>query len=136
MKTSARLATIFIFFFFLFFNGVQVYLIIQRLNAAKAKFNVACTNALQAALFQYNKAKATDSVVRPKSALITFTMNDMSVNRVDSQNIGVKSPSSRLYAMRVDPAVVEPFLNRPKPIALDIRPCPAWRSVSKGTGFI
>jgi two-component system, OmpR family, phosphate regulon sensor histidine kinase PhoR len=120
MKTSARLATIFIFFFFLFFNGVQVYLIIQRLNAAKAKFNVACTNALQAALFQYNKAKATDSVVRPKSALITFTMNDMSVNRVDSQNIGVKSPSSRLYAMRVDPAVVEPFLNRPKPIALDL----------------
>jgi len=120
MKTSARLATIFIFFFFLFFNGVQVYLIIQRLNAAKAKFNVACTNALQATLFQYNRVKGTDSTVRPKNALITYTLNDMAVNRVDSQNIGVRSPSSRLYATRVDPAAIEPFLNRPKTIALDL----------------
>ena len=120
MKTSARLATIFIFFFFLFFNGVQVYLIIQRINAAKEKFNVACTNALQATLFQYNKVKGTDSIVKPKNALITYTLNDMAVNRVDSQNIGVRSPSSRLYAIRVDPASIEPFLNRPKTIALDL----------------
>lgn len=120
MKTSARLATIFIFFFFLFFNGVQVYLIIQRINAAKAKFNVACTNALQSTLFQYNKVKGTDSIVKPKNALITYSMNDMAVNRVDSQNIGVRAPSSRLYAIRVDPASIEPFLNRPKTISLDL----------------
>lgn len=120
MKASARVATLFIFFFFLFFNGVQVYLIIQRINAAKAKYNLACTNALQATLFQYSKVKGgADSIVRPKNALISFTMNDMSVNRIDSQNLAVGSPSSRLYAIRVDPQAVEPFLNRPKKILLN-----------------
>jgi len=121
MKRSARVATIFIFFFFLFFNGVQVYLIIQRMNAAKLKFNVACTNALLATLFQYNKVKGVDNTVKPKNALITWSLNDMGVNRIDSQNIAVRSPSSKLYAMRVDPVTIDPLLNRPATISLDLK---------------
>jgi signal transduction histidine kinase len=120
MKTSARAATIFIFFFFLFFNGVQVYLILQRITAAKAKFNVACTNALQSTLFQYSKIKATDTAATPKNALITYTLNEMAVNRLDSQNIAVNSPTSRLYALRVDPASIEAIINRPRTLSLEL----------------
>ncbi len=120
MKRSARTATIFIFFFFLVFNGVQVYLILQRIAGAKAKFNIACTNALLSSLFQYNKLKATDTTVSPKNALITYTLNEMAVNRVDSQNISVNSPTSRLYAIRVNPASIEAIINRPKSLSLDL----------------
>src|SRR5687767_5106414 len=120
MKSSARAATIFIFFFFLFFNGVQVYLIMQRIAAAKAKFNTACTNALLSTLFQYNKIKGTDTAATPKNALITYTLNEMAVNRIDSQNIAVSSPTSRLYATRVNPASIEAIINRPKSLALDL----------------
>src|SRR5215212_385484 len=112
MKTNARVATLFIFLFFLFFNGVQVYLIFQRISGAKAKYNTACTNALQATLFQYNKLKGADTASKPKNALITFSMNELAVNRLDSQNIAVKSPSSRLFAIRVDPLAIEPLINR------------------------
>lgn len=120
MKTSARAATIFIFFFFIFFNGVQVYLILQRVAGAKAKFNSACTNALLASLFQYNRIKGTDSVAKPKNALITYSMNEITVNRRDSQNIAVNAPLSKLYAIRVDPASIDAILNRPRPVSLDL----------------
>ncbi len=120
MKTSARVAIIFIFLFFIFFNGLQVYLVSQRIAAAKAKFNDACTNALLTTLFEYNKLKGNDDVARPKNALITWSLIDMAVNRVDSQNIAVQSPSSRLYAMRVDPAAIEAIVTRPKPLSLDL----------------
>ncbi|HEV7780160.1 MAG TPA: HAMP domain-containing sensor histidine kinase [Chitinophagaceae bacterium] len=120
MKTSAKAATIFIFFFFLFFNGVQVYLISQRIAGAKAKFNTACTNALLSTLFQYNKIKGTDTAVTPKNALITYTLNEMAVNRIDSQNIAVTAPTSRLYAIRVNPASIEAIINRPKSLTLEL----------------
>src|SRR5687767_7677617 len=120
MKRSARAATLFIFLFFIFFNGVQVYLIWQRIAAAKAKFNVACTNALQATLFQYNKIKGTDTTVTPKNALITYTLNEMAVNRIDSHNIAVNSPTSKLYAIRVNPAAIEPIINRPRSLTLEL----------------
>ena len=61
MKGSARIATIFIFLFFLFFNGVQVYLISNALRNAKAKFNTACTNALLTTLLQYTRLKGVDT---------------------------------------------------------------------------
>src|SRR4030095_2437968 len=99
MKTSAKAATIFIFFFFLFFNGVQVYLISQRIAGAKAKFNTACTNALISALFQYNKINKTDTTSTPRNALITYTLDELAVNRIDSQQIAVSAPTSRLYAI-------------------------------------
>jgi two-component system, OmpR family, phosphate regulon sensor histidine kinase PhoR len=120
MKTSAKAATIFIFFFFLFFNGVQVYLISQRIAGAKAKFNTACTNALLSTLFQYNKIKGTDTAATPKNALITYTLNEMAVNRIDSQNIAVTAPTSRLYAIRVNPASIEAIINRPKTLTLEL----------------
>ena len=120
MKSSARAATLFIFLFFLFFNGVQVYLITQRIAAAKAKFNDACTNALLSTLFQYNKIKGTDTAVTPKNALITYTLNEMAVNRIDSQNIAVNAPTSRLYAIRVNPASIEAIINRPKSLTLEL----------------
>lgn len=120
MKTSARNATLFIFFLFLFFNGVQIYLILQRIEGTKAKFNTACTNALLSTLFDYNKLKGTGATSKPKQALITWSLNEMAVNRLDSQNIAVSSPSSRLYAMRVDPASVEAIINRPGPVSLDL----------------
>jgi hypothetical protein len=107
MKTSARNATLFISFLFLFFNGVQVYLILQRIAGTKAKFNTVCTNALLSTLFEYNKLKGTDTASKPKQALITWSLDDIAVNRLDSQNIAVRSPLSRLYAMRPDPASIE-----------------------------
>ena len=120
MKTSARNATLFIFFLFLFFNGVQVYLVTQRIAGTNAKFNEACTNALLTTLFDYNKLMGTDTASKPKNALISFSLNQMTVNRIDSQNITLSSPSSRLYAIRVDPTSVEAFINRPKPLSLDL----------------
>jgi signal transduction histidine kinase len=120
MKTSARVATLFIFFFFLFFNGVQVYLILQRIAGAKAKFNESCTNALLTSLFDYNKIKGTGNVVKPKNALITYSLNEMAVNRLDSQNISVSSLSSKLYAIRANPASVEAIINRPILVSLDL----------------
>src|SRR5215204_3184346 len=120
MKTSARNATLFISFLFLFFNGVQVYLIFQRIAGTKAKFNVACTNALLSSLFEYNKLNGTDTASKPKHALITWSLNEMAVNRLDSQNIAVQSPSSRLYAMRVDPASIEALVSRPRSVSPDL----------------
>jgi two-component system phosphate regulon sensor histidine kinase PhoR len=120
MRTSARNATLFIFFLFLFFNGVQVYLVTQRIAGTKAKFNEACTNALLTSLFEYNKLKGNETASKPKNALITYSLNEVTVNRLDSQNIAVSSPSSRLYAIRVEPASVEAFINRPKPVSLDL----------------
>ena len=120
MKTSARNATLFISFLFLFFNGVQVYLILQRIAGTKAKFNTVCTNALLSTLFEYNKLKGTDTASKPKQALITWSLNDIAVNRLDSQNIAVRSPLSRLYAMRPDPASIEALVSRPRSIAPDL----------------
>ena len=120
MKTSARNATLFISFLFLFFNGVQVYLVLQRIAGTKAKFNTVCTNALLSTLFEYNKLKGTDTASKPKQALITWSLNDITVNRLDSQNIAVRSPLSRLYAMRPDPASIEALISRPRSVSPDL----------------
>jgi len=120
MKTSARNATLFISFLFLFFNGVQVYLILQRIAGTKAKFNTVCTNALLSTLFEYNKLKGADTASKPKQALITWSLNDIAVNRLDSQNITVQSPLSRLYAMRPDPASIEALVSRPRSVSPDL----------------
>ena len=120
MKTSARNATLFISFLFLFFNGVQVYLVLQRIAGTKAKFNTVCTNALLSTLFEYNKLKGTDTASKPKQALITWSLDSIAVNRLDSQNIAVRSPLSRLYAMRPDPASIEAFVGRPRSVSPDL----------------
>ena len=120
MKTSARNATVFISLLFLFFNGVQVYLILQRIAGTKAKFNIACTNALLSTLFEYNKLNGTDTASKPKHALITWSLGEMTLNRADSQNIAVQSPSSTLYARRVDPASIEALVSRPRSVSPDL----------------
>src|SRR6187551_1640158 len=120
MKTSARNATLFISFLFLFFNGVQVYLILQRIAGTKAKFNTVCTNALLSTLFEYNKLKGTDTASKPKQALITWSLDSIAVNRLDSQNITVRSPLSRLYAMRPDPASIEALVSRQRSVTPDL----------------
>jgi len=120
MKTSARNATLFISFLFLFFNGVQVYLILQRVAGTKAKFNTVCTNALLSTLFEYNKLKGADTASKPKQALITWSLNEMAVNRLDSQNIALRSSSSTLYAMRVDPTSIEALVSRPRSVSLNL----------------
>ncbi len=68
MNPSARVATIFIFLFFLFFNGLQVYLIIERLSEAKTKFGAACSAALLSTLSDYHKLNAIDSTSMPTHA--------------------------------------------------------------------
>ena len=120
MKTSARNATLFISFLFLFFNGVQVYLVLQRIAGTKAKFNTVCTNALLSTLFEYNKLKGTDTASKPKQTLITWSLDSIAVNRLDSQNITVQSPLSRLYAMRPDPASIEALVSRPRSVSPDL----------------
>ena len=120
MKTSARNATLFISFLFLFFNGVQVYLILQRIAGTKAKFNTVCTNALLSTLFEYNKLKGTDTASKPKQTLITWSLDSIAVNRLDSQNITVQSPLSRLYAMRPDPASIEALVGRQRSVSPDL----------------
>lgn len=120
MRSSAKAAAIFIVIIFLIFNGVQAYLIMQRFAAAKAKFSNACTEALQLTLFEYNKIKGTDTSTTPRNALVAFTLNEMAVNRVDSQRLTITSPTSRLYALRVDPLAVAPMINRPRTLSLDL----------------
>jgi signal transduction histidine kinase len=117
MKTSVRNATLFISFLFLFFNGVQVYLSYNAIAGTKAKFNTVCTNALLSTLFEYNKLKGADTASKPKQALITWSLNDIAVNRLDSQNITVRSPLSSLYAMRPDPASIEGLVSRPRSVS-------------------
>src|SRR5687767_5865927 len=44
----------------------------------------------------------------------------MAVNRIDSHNIAVNSPTSKLYAIRVNPAAIEPIINRPRSLTLEL----------------
>ena len=120
MKGSARIATLFIFLFFLFFNGVQVYLILQRIAGAKAKFNTACTNALLTTLLQYNRHKGVDTVPRPKQAFMTYSMNDIQVNRKDSHSVEIRSPLSALRVDSMPTGAVDAFSNRPRNTSIDL----------------
>lgn len=120
MKPSARIATLFIFLFFIFFNGVQVYLISQRIEGTKAKFNTACTNALQTTMFQYNRVKGVDTVPRPRQAFMTYSMNEIQVNRKDSHTVEIRSPLSTLRIDSMPPGAVDAFSNRPRSTSLDL----------------
>jgi signal transduction histidine kinase len=120
MKTSARLATIFIYFFFLFFNGVQVYLIFQRIAGSKEKFNTACTNALLATLFQYNRLNGVQAPQKPMHAFIIYSPDKISVNRQDSQKVDISSTSSSVFTDTISTIPVDAILNRARIISLDL----------------
>ena len=119
MKASARGATLFILLFFIAFNGVQVYLIIERIADAKEKFTAASSKALLSTLLQYDKLKGIDSASRPKYGLITYSLKEISVNRRDTQTLELKSVSP-LYFGKAGPASIDAVMNRTKPISLDI----------------
>jgi hypothetical protein len=81
MKPSARVASLFIFLFFIFFNALQVYLIIERISETKSKFGFACSEALVSALTEYNKLKAIDSASMPRHAWIAYSREKIEVSR-------------------------------------------------------
>ncbi len=120
MKTSARAATVFIFLFFLFFNGVQVYLISQRIAGTKAKFNTACTNALLTSLLQYNRHKGIDTVPRPRQAFMAYSMSEITLNRRDSHNVELLAPLSTLRVDSMPTGAVDAFSNRPRNTSIDL----------------
>jgi signal transduction histidine kinase len=119
MKASARGATLFILLFFIVFNGVQVYLIFERISDAKDRFTAESSKALLSTLFQYNKLKGIDSASRPKHGLIIYSLKDISVNRKDTQNIELRSPSP-LHFGKAGPASIDAVMNRSKSISLDL----------------
>lgn len=74
MKPSARVASIFIFLFFISFNALQVYLIVERISETKNRFGAACSMALASTISDYNKLKAIDSASTPRHASITYAL--------------------------------------------------------------
>src|SRR5678810_1104430 len=73
MKRSTRIAYLFILLFFIFFNGLLVYLILERISEAKNKFGAASSNALFTALADYNELKSIDSASQPTNGWLAFS---------------------------------------------------------------
>jgi signal transduction histidine kinase len=111
MKPSARVASIFIFLFFLFFNGLQVYLIIERISEAKDRFGAACSAALLSTLSDYNKLKGLDSVSMPTHAWIAYAPENIEISRLDTHSVTLTTPLSSLTTDTVKPAFIEMILN-------------------------
>lgn len=111
MKSSAGLAYLFIFLFFLFFNGLQVYLIVERIAEAKNKFRAECSSAMMFTLSEYHKLNALDSAAMPKHAWVTYSREKIELSQPDSQNVNITVPSSSLAIDSVDPIFLETILN-------------------------
>jgi two-component system phosphate regulon sensor histidine kinase PhoR len=111
MKPSAGIAYLFIFLFFLFFNGLQVYLILERISEAKNKFGAACSSALLFTLSEYHRLHVIDSASMPAHALITYSRKEIELSQLDSQTVKITAPLSSLATDSVDPVVVETVLN-------------------------
>jgi signal transduction histidine kinase len=121
MKRSARVASLLVFLFFLFFNGLQVYLIIERIKEAKTKFGSAASASLLVALSEYHKLKAIDSASTPTSAWITYAPTEIDVSRLDSQTVKLSAPSSSLISETVEPVFMETILNMPAFKSIDLK---------------
>ncbi|RYY47267.1 MAG: HAMP domain-containing histidine kinase [Chitinophagaceae bacterium] len=121
MKPSARAASIFIILFFLFFNGLQVYLVIERLSDAKTKFSFACSDALISTLFEYNKLKSVDSSSLPEYALVAYARQKIEITRPDTQHVSLSAASTPLLTDTVDAAFIETVLNTPGFRSIDLR---------------
>ena len=120
MKPSARIASLFIFLFFLFFNGLQVYLIIERISESKNKFGAACSAALISTLSEYHKLKAIDSASTPTHAWIAYAPKKIEVSRLDTQTVTLSAPFSSLATDTVEPAFIETILNSPAFRSIDL----------------
>ncbi|MGB8191385.1 MAG: HAMP domain-containing sensor histidine kinase [Chitinophagaceae bacterium] len=121
MKPSARVASLFILLFFLFFNGLQVYLIRERILETKAKFNFACSSALAFALSEYNKMKAIDSASTPTHAWIAYAHEKIGISRIDTQSVKLTAPFSSLITDTVEPNFIEIIVNSPTFKSIDLK---------------
>ena len=120
MKPSARAASLFILLFFLFFNGLQVYLIIERITEAKARFGAAGSAALLFTLSEYHKLKAIDSASMPHHAWIAYAPEKIEVSRPDPQSVTLSAPASSLVTDTVEPAFLEIIVNNPAFRSIDL----------------
>jgi len=112
MKRSTRIAYLFILLFFIFFNGLLVYLILERISEAKNKFGAASSNALFTALADYNKLKSIDSASKPTNGWLAYSRKKIEITRLDSQTVKFSAPSS-LVTDTVEPGFVESIVNIP-----------------------
>ena len=113
MKRSTRIAYLFILLFFIFFNGLLVYLIIERISEAKNKFGSAATGALMSTLNEYNKLKAIDSSSKPTNGWLAYSRKKIEITRLDSQTVKFSVPFSTLVTDTVEPGFVESIVNIP-----------------------
>ena len=120
MKPSARVASLFIFLFFIFFNSLQGYLIVERITDAKTRFGFTATGALLSTLSEYNKLKAIDSTSVPAYAWIAYSTNKIEINRPDTQSVHLSAPSSSIITDTVDPSFIETIVNTPVFRSIDL----------------
>lgn len=111
MKRSALLASIIIFLFFLFFNGLLVYLIKERIAESKTKFGAESSRAMMFTISEYIKLKAIDSSATPTSAWVTYARNKIEITRIDSQTVKMSTPSSSLVTDTVELTFMDNILN-------------------------
>lgn len=121
MKPSARVASIFILLFFIFFNGLQIYLILERITETKIRFRAAVSAALLSSLSEYHKLKAIDSASTPTQAWITYSQKKIEVSRVDTQTVTLSAPFSSIVTDTVPPAFIETILNNPAFSTIDLK---------------
>ena len=111
MKRSALVASLIIFIFFLFFNGLQVYLIKERIAESKNRFGAESSTALMFTISEYIKLKAIDSSATPTNAWVTYARSKIEITRIDSQTVKMSVPSSYLVTDTVQPDFVENIMN-------------------------
>ncbi|HEX8331439.1 MAG TPA: HAMP domain-containing sensor histidine kinase [Segetibacter sp.] len=120
MKTSARVASIFIFLFFIFFNGLQVYLILERISDTKTKFDATYSRAMVTTLTEYHKLKVIDSASTRTHAWIAYAPGKIELSRLDSQSVKLSAPFSSLVTDTVDLASIEVISNRQFFMSIDM----------------
>ena len=120
MKPSVRVASLFILLFFIFFNGLQVFLIFDRITEAKNRFNFACSSALASTLSEYNKLKVIDSASMPNHAWVAYAQKKIEVSRLDSQSVTLSTPFSSLVTDSMEPIFIEIILNSQEFKSIDL----------------
>lgn len=121
MKPSARVASLLIFLFFISFNVLQVYLIIERIAEAKTRFGAAASAAMFATLTEYQKLKAIDSASLPNQAWVVYAPEKLGISRPDTQTVTFSAPVSSLVTDTVEQAFIETILNIPAFRSIDLR---------------
>ena len=121
MKASARGAYLFILLFLIFFNGLQAYLIVERISDSKDRFRFTSSGALMTALSEYHKMKVVDSLSMPSHAWISYSKKPIEVNRPDTHSVNLSTPFSTLVTDTVHPAVIEMVVNSPAFRSIDLK---------------